>query len=309
MSESYGEWCEKVKHLSPADMSGIPLNSENTIRRVVLDDGLPAILKIISPQRPYVPRIKALGEVAYALLDYHLDSDRRVTPNVYAQSPDVIWRSWIKGRTGENWRGDLYEHFTDLERADREIVSFIEDSPSAERIALLDFIFLCQDRSGNNWLKDSEGHFWAIDNAMFWTYRGRFADKRAIRTGRVHHLKPPFEALVSQGGFKFRNGVFSSLYAGHNLSGGLYQRLEAIDWNAYFYTLSNLAAPPLMYPYEIVNDWRFTQLQRRAAWILDKKRFPKMDDLWGAWQLLVDMPPDGIEIWDRQWEIRLLEKL
>lgn len=307
MPDSYLDWCEKVKNLSPADLSGIPLNSENTVRRVVLNDGYPALLKTISPQRPYVPRIKALGEVAYALFDYLLGPAGRITPYVYAQSPVVIWRSWIRGQTGQDWRGSLYGEFADLERADKQLVSIIKESPAARRIALLDFIFLCQDRSGRNWLRDAEGHFWAIDNGLFWTYRGRFADKRTIKTGEVDHLQHPLKALVYTGTeFQFRNGIFSSLYAGRPLNEPLEQALAQIDWDRYLFELSRLVCAPLVYGYELVDDWRFLQLRRRAEWILARGQMPDAADL-EFWYTLIDRPSDGKEIWKRAWEIRHLE--
>ena len=303
----YLSWCEKIKRLPP-DMSGHSLESANTIRYIVLDDGQQVVRKEISSDRPYVPRIKALGEVAYALLDHHLAPSSRVTPNVYATSPNTIWRTFLPGTMGEDWRARLYDWKGNLERADLEMIDQIMAHPSSERIALLDMIFLCQDRSGRNWLEHN-GRFWAIDNNMFWSYKGRFADKVTIRTGEVDHLQPPMNALVSRlGEFQFGNGVFSSLRVGRTISTNLLDRLSQFDWQQYLRELKLLVCTPLFYPLEIVDDWRFRLLQDRANWLLDKRRFPTVAEaLKGEWQDFICRPEGRPTIWEREWEIRHLE--
>lgn len=310
MPESYLDWCEKLKTFSALtdgiDIPGVWLNSANSVK-VVDFDSQKIVQKIISPGQPYIPRIKALGEIACALLDYHLSPENRVTPNVYASSPMVIWRQFILGEVGELWRENLHTATRNLDQADLLITGHI-NSPSAERIALLDFIFLCQDRSGRNWLK-SDKQFWAIDNAMFWPYHGRFADKETIKTGKVKHLQHPIKALIYIGNeFKFRNGIFSSLWAGRNLSGELYHLLTQIDWEQYFYELGHLICAPLVYPFEFIDDWRFWQLQQRAEWILERRRLPDANDI-EFWQLFITQPLSKQSIWRREWEIWYLEKM
>jgi len=299
----YKAWCEKIKVL-PVDLPGAKLDSANKVKVIILEDGEAVLLKIIRPEVCYVPRIKALGEIAYALFDWYLDTENRVTPNVYATSPTEIWRQFIPGLTGETWRGHLYEREGALEAADLMIIDCILKSQSAQRIALLDFIFLCQDRSANNWLKSNKG-FYAIDNVMFWPYKGRFADKLTMETGRVAHLSPPMNALVSTDSkFSFRIGIFSSLYAGRKISDSLLAWLSQIDWPQYLDDLGQLGCKPLGYSQALIADWRFAQIKSRVKWLLRKGCFPngKGRDNDG-WRDLIGKPQKGAEVWQREWEI------
>ena len=308
LENDYQIWCEKIK-LLPSYLSGERLDSDNIVRRITLEDGRQLLLKFISPLRPYVSRIKALGEVAYALFDWHLTTENRVTPNVYAASPGTVWRQFIPGMLGEEWRGKLYGEKWIIKNVDRIIIDHISDSYSAERIALLDFLFLCQDRSANNWLRAADGRFYAFDNNMFWPYKGRFADKRAVRTGAVGHLRPPMEALVKQD-IKFQAGLFTSLHAGKRIDTQLLDVLSEFDYERYLADLGALICKPLGYPMEIIGDWRFDQVQARAEWILDKWRFPDVAEAYGKeWQALIDRPTDGKEVWKREWETENLETI
>jgi hypothetical protein len=154
---------------------------------ITLAGGALVLLKIISPDLVYIPRVKILGEVAYSLFDYHLNPAERVTPNVCPIAPNILWRQFVQGLPGEIWRGEIYKKVESLEGADLLIVDRILDNRFAQRIALLDFIFLCQDRSARNWVKDGKDRFWAVDNGMLWAYKGRYADKETVRTGSVDH--------------------------------------------------------------------------------------------------------------------------
>ncbi len=305
---NYQQWCEKVKTPPSTYLTDERMNSGNIVRCITLESGQQLLLKIISPSRPYVDRIKALGEVAYALFDWYLGTKERVTPNVYAATHDTIWRQFIPGTLADAWRGELYLAKGSVEAADLIIAHYISESASAERIALLDFIFLCQDRSTNNWLRAADGRFYAFDNGMFWPYKGRFADKWAIGSGDVGHLRPPMEALISEKKVKFGIGLFSSLYAGQPVDLQLLDQISEIDWNGYLTELAELVCEPLGYPFEIIGDWRFDQVQARAEWILGKWRFPDVAEAQGEeWQALIDRPLEGKDVWQREWEIEHLK--
>jgi hypothetical protein len=270
-----------------------------------MPDSSMVLLKIIRPEVVYIRRLKVLGEVAYSLLDYHLNPAERVTPNVCPISENILWRQFIQGLPGEIWRGNLYKIKQILPAADLEIVERILCSRYAQRIALLDFIFLCQDRSARNWVVDNRGRFYAVDNGMFWAYKGRYADKETARTGKVNHLNHPMEALVSgrrAEPFSFQGGIFSSLYAGRQINDRLMAWLYQIDWRLYFQELNRLVGV-LGYPFSIVGDWRFKMLKARGSWLLENRRFPTAAEAFGEeWQGLIDQPAGAEEVWRLVWE-------
>jgi hypothetical protein len=303
----YLTWCEQIRYL-PLTLPGAKLQSANNIKVVTLDRGALVLLKIIRPEVVYIPRLKILGEVAYSLLDYHLNPAERVTPNVCPVSENILWREFIQGLPGEVWRGTIYKGTQSLEAADLMIVDQILNDRFAQRIALLDFILLCQDRSARNWIKDGRNRFWAVDNGMFWAYKGRYADKETIRTGKVDHLNHPMEALVSRSSkFEFQIGVFSSLYAGRIINDGLLAWLYNVDWRKYLRELNGLIGV-LGYPFSMIYDWRFVMLEARANWLLEKRRFPRMTEAFGEeWQQLIDRPEICIEEWGIEWETENLE--
>lgn len=296
----YQTWCNQIRSLAP-DIRGTRLESVNDVR-VMKHDGEMILSKTISDTVVYIPRLKLLGEMAYALFDWHIDPEKRVTPNACAVSRNTIVRQFIEGWPGEVWRGELYRQKSNLESADLVIVDRILESPSAQRIALLDFIFLCQDRSARNWI-EHDGVFYAIDNGMFWPWKNRYIDKKALYTGSVDHLKPPMEAIVSYDSqFSFRNGIFSSLYAGHGISDLLLKHLAEFDWSQYLADLAEIIKP-LGYPLKLMIDWRFNQIGERAAWLLGKCRFPTAAETYNDdWQSLIIKPADGVEVWEREWE-------
>jgi hypothetical protein len=78
----YQLWCDKVKTL-PLDLPGAKLQSGNEIKVVTLEDGENLLLKIISDDVVYIPRLKVLGEVAYALFD----EVNCIRPNVALMPP------------------------------------------------------------------------------------------------------------------------------------------------------------------------------------------------------------------------------
>lgn len=298
----YLTWCEGVRYL-PLTLPGAKLESANTIRVCTLPSGDMVLLKITRPDVVYIQRLKVLGEAAYSLLDYHLSPRERVTPNVCPVSENTLWRQFIQGLPGEIWRGNLFKTKQNLELADLEIVERILSSRHAQRIALLDFIFLCQDRSARNWIVDNSGQFWAVDNGMFWAYKGRYADKETVRTGKVDHLNHPMDTLISRDGgeFSFRGGIFSSLYAGRIINDGLLAWLYQIDWRQYLRELNSLIGV-LGYPYTLIDDWRFVAMRMRMNWLISHRKFPTVGEAGRVWQNLINRPEGSEEIWILEWE-------
>jgi hypothetical protein len=304
----YLDWAERTRHL-PLTFPAAKLESANTIHVGTLPDESMVLLKIIRSDVVYIRRLKVLGEAAYSLLDYHLNPAERVTPNVCPVSGSVLWREFIQGLPGEIWRGNLYKIKQNLDLADLEIVEKILSSRAAQRIALLDLIFLCQDRSARNWIVDEHGRFWAVDNGMFWAYKGRYADKETVRTGKVDHLNHPMDTLISTGGgkFSFQGGVFSSLYAERQINDGLVAWLSQIDWQEYLQDLRRLIGV-LGYPYNLMDDWRFATMRMRLNWLMRERRFPTADEATGdEWQRLIDRPDGSEEVWRLEWETENLE--
>jgi hypothetical protein len=301
MSE-YLTWCDKVKSIT-MNLPGLLLSSANKIKIVSLGDGEEVLLKNIRPEVAYIPRLKVFGEAAYALLDYHLNPEGRVTPNVCPIGPDTLWRQFIPGLPGELWRGNLYKEKLDLDLADMAIIGRVLDSKSAERIALLDFITLFQDRSARNWIIDRNGIFYAIDNGMFWSYKGRHVDREAIRTDNVEHLRPPMEAIISyERQFEFKIGLFSNLFAGYELSEALLWWFLNIDWPTIERDLMTMVEPLGYHPL-IAKDWRIESIRSRADWIIAKGRFPTVSETFsGEWQMTIDRPLDQPDIWGPEWE-------
>jgi hypothetical protein len=288
-------------------LPGANLKSGNKIKVITLSGDVSVLLKVIRPEVCYIPRIKVLGEVAYSLFDYHLNPAERVTPNVCPISENILWREFIQGLPGEIWRGTIYKETQSLEAADLKIVDRILQSRFAQRIALLDFIFLFQDRSARNWLWAWKGRFWVVDNGMLWVYNGRHVDKDTVRTGEIDHLNHPMEALVSRKSvFSFRIGLFSSLYAGRQINDGLLAWLYQINWLQYWRELNNLVGV-LGYPFCVIGDWRFSALKGRANWLLEKRRFPTANEAFDDWQQFIDQPTDGKEVWEIEWETENLE--
>jgi len=303
----YLDWCNQIRYL-PLNLPGTKLQSANEIKVITLPDGALVLLKTIRSEVIYIPRVKILGEVAYSLFDYHLNPAERVTPNVCPVAPNILWRQFVQGLPGEIWRSNIYKETQSLEAADLKIVDQILDNRFAQRIALLDFIFLFQDRSARNWIKDGKNRLWAVDNGMLWAYKGKHADKKAARSRDVNHLNHPMEALVSRDtDFRFQIGIFSSLYAGRLINDGLLAWLYQVDWQRYSRDLNSLIRV-LGYPFNIVEDWHFIMLKARANWLLENRRFPTADEAFGIeWQRFIDRPEIWKEIWKIEWEIENLE--
>jgi hypothetical protein len=254
--------------------------------------------------RPYVPRLKALGEIAYSLFDQHLEGER-VAPDVCATNKMTLWRTYMPGQTGDKWRGTLYRDHGSLELADQMIFDTIRLEGSAERIALLDWIFLPQDRSGANWTFDQEsGRFYAIDNGMLWSYLSRHVDRYTIQTGSVDHLNPPVRDVLIKHADEpeYGIGIFTDTLAGRSIDRDLLGLLNDFNWIAYSIALKD-AIQPLDYPAWLANDWRFTQVKQRGEWLIEHGQFPSVHEIFrGDWRTLIDVIPFHEVIWEPKWE-------
>lgn len=296
-------WQEAVKeiHTSGHWHSQYELDGSNDVA-CVNARGLYLVRKRLSPERPYVLRLRALSEVAYALFDQML-APGIVTPCVYAPDGQAIWRSWIEGQTGIAWREGLHSAFNgDLEKADLNIMRRMQTSGSAKRIALIDMIFLVQDRSASNWLYGENGRFYAIDNSILWPVNGKHVDKRVIKTFETTHLGHPIcNVLMHPKPVEFKGGLFSALYAGQDL-GNLTSSLNAFPWASYFDRLSE-TAKRLSYTPEIIRDWRFNAIKRRAEWIVNHDRLPTYDEVrTGEWDQFIFPEPGAMTVWYRGLE-------
>jgi hypothetical protein len=266
-------------------------NQSNEIGIWDLDNGQRIIQKVMLSSPKYHQKRKALTEMVHAWLDEGLGG-QKVVPLTYAEAfndPTYfnIWgRPKEPGRTrvcqvvheyfdavpGDEWRGAEYRELGALPAADAFCRSIIEGHPDAERIALLDFLTINQDRSARNWITDRGRRFWAIDNGMAWFHE--FPHSDAWKIGTVID-----DVLIQKPPWRFISGVFTTSYAGRRLSADLKIRLGAFDWFQFCNNLDLscewLDLPPL------AEDWRFLGLQRRLKWIRDMKRFPTADEYRG----------------------------
>lgn len=304
----YLAWCNKIDSV-PVDLPfEMSLSSANQVGVVTLADGERVLRKTIRPTVQYIPRLKALAETAYSLLDCHLGPDSRVTPYVYPVAQNILWRQFAPGLSGDIWRATLYRVTGSLEAADLNIANRVLSSQSAQRIALLDFLTVYQGRSARNWIFTEDNEFFATDNGIFWPYEGRQVDKRAVETGNVDHLRPPMEAIVSHHPFQFGIGIFSSLLAGHEMSQRLAIGLRNVNWDRYRRDLS-LVTGSLGYPANIVNDWRIDHMKLRAEYILRRNRLPTPSETEGpAWRMYLE-ERTGTSYWRPEWEIENSETI
>jgi hypothetical protein len=249
--------------------------------------------KVMLTSRKYHQRRKALTEMVSAWLDEGLGG-QRVVPLTYAETfkpnrgYDSIWgekpkegdrvrvcqvvHEFLQAVPGDEWRGHEYRLLGNLAEADHVCKSVIEAHPDAERIALLDFLTINQDRSARNWITNLGQRFYAIDNGMAWFHEYPESDEWKI--GCVID-----DVLLQRGPWRFISGVFTTSYAGRRLSASLKVLLGAFSWLAFCENL-DLSCRWLSLP-ELSSDWRFLGLRRRWEWIRDMKRFPTGDEYRG----------------------------
>lgn len=246
--------------------------------------------KVMLTSHKYHQRRKALSEMVHAWLDEGLGG-QRVVPLSYAEvfEPDVnylrIWgdkpketgrvrvcqvvHEFLQAVPGDVWRGAEYRRLGNLAEADLVCKNTIEAHPDGERIALLDFLTINQDRSARNWVTDLGRRFYAIDNGMAWFHE--YPQNDAWKIGCVVD-----DVLIQLGEWRFISGVFTTSYAGRALSPTLRAQLMGFDWRLFCKNLDLscqwLGLPPLSL------DWRFLGLKRRLEWIAENDRFPTAEE-------------------------------
>lgn len=301
----------------------------NEVSRVLLEDGRQVVLKVMLSTKIYHQRRKALTEVAFAALDEVIGGSV-VAPNLYvdlfrltqeyrehwgkenqekSERMCVVIREYCPGLSGEDWRGTVYSKTRNLPRADTLIREFIEVNLTAERISILDFITINQDRSARNWLFDPKtNRFWAIDNGMAWFHE--YPDTDMWKQGCVID-----DVILQVGKYRFISGVFTTLWTGRYISSDLLGRLKNFDTSAFLEIVAN-GCRSLGFPQEMAEDWRFTGLIRRLNWMAEMERQPTAAEyrswLYGGSSLLT--PPEivatgGKIIWRIEWDFAKMEDL
>ena len=224
--------------------------------------------------------------MAHAWLDEGLGG-QRVVPETYAEAfkqtqPYIetwghtpkepnrvrvcqVVHRYLKAVPGDEWRGAVYGRLGDLVKADEHCRTVIESHPDAERIALLDFLTINQDRSARNWITDKGERFYAVDNGMAWFHE--YPDSDQWRIGCVID-----DVLLQRVPWQFISGVFTTSYAGRRLSAVLHAQIHAFNWKLFCQNL-DLSCEWLGLP-RLSQDWRFLGLRRRLEWIRDKGIFP-----------------------------------
>lgn len=248
--------------------------------------GQNVLQKVMLTSHKYHQRRKALTEMVSAWLDECLGG-QRVVPLTYAEIFDpnqvyhAIWgeqpkeagrlrvcqvvHEFVQAVPGDEWRGHVYRSRGNLPEADMYCRSVIESHPDAERIALLDFLTINQDRSARNWVTNLGERFYAIDNGMAWFHEYPESDDWKI--GCVVD-----DVLIQREPWQFISGVFTTSYAGQRLSFNLKTQLYTFDWLLFCQNL-DLSCQWLGLS-QLSLDWRFLGLKRRLEWIRDKGRFP-----------------------------------
>jgi hypothetical protein len=254
---------------------------------------LTVLQKVMLTSAKYHQRRKALAEMVSAWLDEGLGGDR-VVPPTYAEvfqptrGYDTMWgekpkdpgrvrvchlvHEYLDAVPGDEWRGHEYRQLGNLDHADAHCRSVIENHPDAERIALIDFLTINQDRSARNWVTDYGRRFYAIDNGMAWFHE--YPESDGWKIGCVID-----DVLIQRGEWRFISGVFTTSYAGRRLSNALRKQLLYFDWKQFCQNL-DLSCQWLGLS-QLSLDWRFLGLSRRLEWISAMKRFPTADEYRG----------------------------
>jgi len=270
------------------------LNNSNEIGLLKFSDGRQVVQKVMLSSPKYHQRRKALTEMVHAWLDEGL-GEGRVVPATYAEAFDSylayeqIWglNPIVSGRVrvcqvvheyktavpGDEWRGAEYRRLGNLVKADEYCRQIIASHPDAERIALLDFLTINQDRSARNWVTDNGQRFYAIDNGMAWFHEYPISDDWKI--GTVID-----DVLLQVGEWRFISGVFTTSWAGRNYSNDLLLKLQRFSWPRFCQGINESCK--LLGLSQLSLDWRFLGLKRRLEWIRDYGRFPTADE-YGSW--------------------------
>ena len=267
---------------------------DNEVARACVSDGSEVVMKVMLANKKYHQRRKALTEAVMYLLDVGLGGER-VVPDLYIELFELtdaytnawgvknaegakrvcsVIRGFAPGGPGDEWRGVEYKQRGHLPHADAHCKSVIDFHPDAERISLLDFITINQDRSARNWVTDHGKRFYAIDNGMAWFHEYPYSNdwKYGCAVDDV---------ILQLNPWQFISGVFSTSWAGRPLSPVMQAALDNFD-EIDFLQGVEVAARAVGFPAGISEDWRFEGLLRRLRWIRDNGRQPTVTE-YRAW--------------------------
>lgn len=266
----------------------------NEVSRVRLANGVELVVKTMLAIKIYHQRRKALTEVTMSLLDQGLGGDTVVPPMfaemfsltpIYAEhwgQANVeghrricqVVRAYAPGGPGDEWRGQVYARTRNLDSADRQCRAVIAHHPDAERISLLDFLTINQDRSARNWVTNGGERFYAIDNGMAWFHE--YPESNAWQQGCVVD-----DVILQVKPWQFISGVFTTTWSGRPLSESLLTAVKNFDEDRFLAGIS-AAAVELEFPTELSQDWRFEGILRRLRWIAEHERQPTAEE-YRAW--------------------------
>lgn len=269
-------------------------NGDNEVARVRLQDSREIVTKVMLANKKYHQRRKALTEAAMYLLDLGLGGER-VVPDLYIElfhltpAYTKIWgqkneeghtrvcsviREYAPGGPGDEWRGEVYRSTRNLDVADIHCKAVIDQHPDAERMSILDFITINQDRSARNWVTNHGKRFYAIDNGMAWFHEYPYSEdwKYGCAVDDVILQITPWQ---------FISGVFSTSWAGRPLSPVMQDALSNFDELDFLQGIEN-AARAVGFPAGLSEDWRFEGLLRRLRWITEHGRQPTAEE-YRAW--------------------------
>jgi hypothetical protein len=268
----------------------------NEVARMRLEDGREVVDKVMLSNKIYHQRRKALTEVTAYLLDRGLGG-AAIVPPMYAElftpTPGylALWgaenaegaervcrvvRQYAPAQPGDEWRGEVYRCIGNLAAADMQCRSILSAHPDAERISLLDFLTINQDRSARNWVTDHGHRFYAIDNGMAWFHE--YPESDAWQQGCVID-----DVILQVKEWSFISGIFSTLWAGRPLSPALLEGLWNFDQRNFLDGIDR-AAVELGFPAGLSADWRFEGIMRRLDWITDHERQPTAEE-YRAWHM------------------------
>jgi len=270
--------------------------------------------------KKYHQRRKALTEVVMYLLD-DLIGGPRVVPDLYAElfrlTPAYarLWgeenyeghgrvcqvvRDYAPAQPGDEWRGEMYLQLEHLDEADEHCKAVMSDHSDAEKISLLDFLTINQDRSARNWVTDHGARFYAIDNGMAWFHE--YPESDDWKYGCAID-----DVILQVEPWRFISGIFTTLWAGRDLSPALLDGLRNFD-EAEFLKRIDRAAVDLGFPAGISADWRFEGILRRLRWMADQGRQPTARE-YRDWYSGSDLftPPEivasgGEIVWKLEWD-------
>ena len=288
-------WKENIKPQLEAGFEIVQIYDDGTggsneVAKVRLADGTEVVTKVMLGVKKYHQRRKALTEVTTYLLDIFMGGNR-VVPDLYAElfnATDAYVETWgeenIEGhpricqvvreyapaQPGDEWRGEMYRTLGNLKEADKQCRRIIENHPDAERISVLDFLTINQDRSARNWVTDYGQRFFAIDNGMAWYHS--YPDDPRWRDGCVID-----DVVLQKEPWKFISGIFTTSWAGQPLSDNLLNRLRMFD-EVRFLDGIEQGAIDLGFPVGLSQDWRFEGVLRRLRWMAKNERQPTAEE-------------------------------